>query len=286
MKIVVIGYASLDFVVCLDAPALPDRTATILSRPRQWPRLGGSPAYVCAALVAAGAQDVMPASWVGDDDEGARYREELRRLGVAADGVSLRVGRTPVCLLAYQPDGGCVCLYDPGLATPIELDETQQDHIRAADALVVTVGPPAATRRALACARADAKLIWIVKADLRATPPDLAVALAARADIVVHSEGEAAFVAEALAAAGGHSGRVRIETRGARGVAIHTGATETLVAADPLDVEDATGAGDTWVGGFLAARLLRGADLGEAARAGQASVRAMLAARVEMKGQA
>jgi ribokinase len=284
VKIVVTGYASLDFVVRLDAPALPDRTATILSRPRQWPRLGGSPAYVCAALVAGGARDATPISWVGDDGEGARYREALERLGVAADGVSARAGRTPVCLLAYQPDGGCVCLYDPGLAGPIQLDVAQQDHIRTADALVVTVGPPEATRRALACVRADAKLIWVVKADARATPPDLAAALAARADVIVHSRAEAAFVAQAFAAAGACE-RVRIETRGAQGVAIHAGESETLVPADPLDVEDATGAGDTWVGGFLAARLLRGASLSEAARTGAASVRAMLAARLETKEQ-
>ena len=34
-------------------------------------------------------------------------------------------GRTPVCILAYQPDGACHCLYDPGLAEPIELDPRQ-----------------------------------------------------------------------------------------------------------------------------------------------------------------
>ncbi len=280
MKIVVTGYASLDFVVRLDAPALPDRTATILSRPRQWPRLGGSPAYVSAALVAAGAQDATPVSWVGDDAEGARYREELQRLGVAADGVSARAGRTPVCLLAYQPDGGCVCLYDPGLGAPIELDAAQRDLVLAADALVATVGPAEATRQALELAQG--KVIWVVKADARATPPDLAAALAARADVIVHSRAEAGFVE----AAGARRETLRIETRGAEGVAIHADGEETTIPADPLDVEDATGAGDTWVGGFLAARLLRGATLDEAARAGNASVCAMLAARMDMKEQA
>ena len=50
MNIVVTGYASLDYALRLDSRAAPDRTATILSRPREWPRLGGSPAYVAAAL--------------------------------------------------------------------------------------------------------------------------------------------------------------------------------------------------------------------------------------------
>jgi ribokinase len=282
VKIVVTGYASLDYVVGLDAPALPDRTATIVSRPREWPRLGGSPAYVCAALAAAGVHEAAPVSWVGGDSEGARYREDLRRLGVAVEGVSARAGRTPVCLLAYQPDGACVCLYDPGLALPIELDDGQRALIQAADALVATVGPPAATRQAVACARADAKLIWVVKADPRAVPSDLATTLAARADIIVHSRAEAPFVA----AAGVRRETVRIETRGAQGVSIQTERSEELVAVEPLDVEDTTGAGDTWVGGFLAAHLIRGASLGEAARAGNESVRAMLAARAVAKERA
>jgi ribokinase len=92
VKIVVTGYASLDYVVGLDAPALPDRTATIVSRPQEWPRLGGSPAYVCAALAAAGVHEAAPVSWVGGDSEGARYREDLRRLRVAVEGVSARAG--------------------------------------------------------------------------------------------------------------------------------------------------------------------------------------------------
>lgn len=281
MKFAVIGYASLDYVARLDSSALPDRTATILSRPREWPRLGGSPAYVSAALAAGGAREAAPVSWVADDAEGARYREELRRLGVATEGVRTRAGRSPVCLLAYQPDGGCLCLYDPGLAAPIELDDAQRDLIRAADALVVTVGPAEATRQALALARA--RVIWVVKADPRATPPDLAAELADRADIVVHSRAEAGFVA----AAGVRREAVRIETRGAQGVAILTGDEATTVSVEPLEVEDSTGAGDTWVGGFLSAHLVRGASLGEAALAGNESVRAMLAAReTEAKGRA
>lgn len=113
MSIVVTGYASLDYAVQLDLPALPDRTSTILSRAAEWPRLGGSPAYVAAALVAGRARDAAPVSWVGDDAEGARYRDSLEALGVRTDGIGVRPGRTPICILAYQPDDRCHCLYDP-----------------------------------------------------------------------------------------------------------------------------------------------------------------------------
>jgi ribokinase len=275
VRIVVTGYASMDYAVRLDQPAAPDRTATILSRPREWPRLGGSPAYVCSALAAAGVRGASPVSWIGDDAQGVRYREELRLRGVATEGLRARPGRTPVCILAYQPDGGCVCLYDPGLDPPIALDDGQRELILAADALCLTVGPAEATREALALVRADAKVVWAVKADSRATPPELAAALAWRADVIVHSRGEAGFVAQAVP----RVEAIRIETRGADGVAIFEGGEERHVAVEPLGVEDTTGAGDSWLGGFLAAYLVRGASLTEAARAGVESVRALLAGR-------
>ena len=171
MKVAVVGYASLDYVVRLDSAPRLDRTSTILSRSVEWPRLGGSPAYVAAALVAGGVRDTIPVSWVGDDRESERYRASLANIGVDVRGVGGRPGRTPVCILAYEPDGGCHCFYDPGLRHEPELDEYQRALITAADALCVTIGPAGATRKALALVRADAPVAWVVKAEPRADPP-------------------------------------------------------------------------------------------------------------------
>ena len=54
MTVVVTGYASLDYAMRLDRAPQPDATATILVAPLEWPRLGGSPAYIACAMVAAG----------------------------------------------------------------------------------------------------------------------------------------------------------------------------------------------------------------------------------------
>jgi len=280
MSIVVTGYASLDYAVRLDSAPQPDRTATILSRAAEWPRLGGSPAYVAAALVAGGARDAALVSWVGDDAEGARYRDGIEALGVRTDGISVRPGRTPLCILAYQPDGRCHCLYDPGLTAPADLDEGQRVLLTAAEVVCVTVGPTMATWEALRLARPDAMLVWAVKADPRAVPPDLAAALATRADIVVFSQGEAEFAARALTAADETARRrISIETRGRNGVAfIHDGAT-SVFPADPVEAEDSTGAGDTFIGGFLAA-WMKTAVPEEAVRAGAGAARALLMSRL------
>ena len=116
-SVAITGYASLDYVVRLDRTPVADTTATILSRPLDWPRLGGSPAYVASAMVAAGV-DATPISWVADDADGRLYCEALASRGVGAHGIALRPGRTPICVLAYQPDGGCHCFYHPALAEP------------------------------------------------------------------------------------------------------------------------------------------------------------------------
>ena len=285
MKVVVVGYASLDYVVRLDSPPRPDRTSTILSRAVEWPQLGGSPAYVAAALMAGGVRDPTAVSWVGDDREGDRYRASLAERGLGAEGIGVRPGRTPVCLLAYEPDGGCHCLYDPGLRPEPELDERQRALIAAADALCMTVGPAEASREALALARADACFAWVVKADSRAVPRDLAAAVAARADIVIFSQGEAPFVEDALR---GGSDAIRrpiiVETRGRREVAMKQDSVLDVVAVDPIDVDDPTGAGDTFAGGFLAARLT-GAGPAAALRAGVSIARAMLDERARFLGR-
>ncbi len=279
MSIVVTGYASLDYTMRLDSPPQPDRTTTILSRAPQWPRLGGSPAYVAAALVSAGDRDAAPVSWIGDDAEGVAYRNGLEALGVSTDGIAVSPGRTPICVLAYQPDGRCHCLYDPGLTASAEMNERQRILVDGAEAICVTVGPTTATWETLRLARPDAALTWVVKADPRAVPTDLAAALAARANVVVFSRGEAEFAAEAFAAADSSArSALRIETRGREGVAYTQNGVTRIVPVDPVDADDSTGAGDTFVGGFLAAWMRTG-DAEKAIEAGVGAARALLLPR-------
>jgi ribokinase len=279
-KVVVTGYSSLDYAMRLDRAPQPDATATILARPLEWPRLGGSPAYIACAMVAAGLAHVRPVSWIGDDVDGRRYSEALVRRGVAVDGIALRPGRTPVCILAYQPDGGCNCLYDPSLPGPLTLDQNQTRLVADARWVCLTVGPAGATAQALAAARPDAQIVWAVKADPRAVPAELAAAIAARADIVACSRGEARFVADAFKAAGAPKRRrLLIETRGRDGVCLSVDGREHIIAVEPLASEDTTGAGDTFLGGLLAALVNDPDRPADAVEAGARAARAMLLAR-------
>ena len=125
------------------------------------------------------------------------------------------------------------------------------------------------------------RLVWAVKADADAFPPDVRMALAARADVIVHSRSEHVFIAAALAASPGRPGRIMVETRGAEGVALKFDGRTELVPARHLAAPDPTGAGDTLVGGLLAALVAAPGDPVAAVRAGQAAAYTMLKNRLE-----
>src|SRR5579863_4632140 len=104
-QVAVTGYASLDHVIRLESVPRPNETA-MASRPAGgWPRLGGSPSYVCVALARAGIR-ATPITWVAADEPGTRFVAELEAAGVPAEGVSRALqGPTPICILAYDPGG-------------------------------------------------------------------------------------------------------------------------------------------------------------------------------------
>ncbi|MEO3999660.1 carbohydrate kinase family protein [Mesorhizobium sp. CAU 1732] len=282
-RVAITGYASLDHVVMLDGIPTPGRTTTIVDRPEEaWPRLGGSPSYVAAALAAGGVEAASPISWVGEDEAAQDFRRHLEARNVLTDGIATVAGaRTPMAILAYEPNGGCLCLYHPAIPKGLGLTREQKQVIAHADWLCITIGPSQATREALDALSPDGSLCWVVKDDPAALPPDLAVQLAARADLICFSAAEAAFVRTAFASAGPRrAGQVLIETRGGAGAQVTVGATTCFVASEALAITDPTGAGDTFAGGALAALAGGETDPVAIVKAGHKAARALLAGRV------
>lgn len=280
-RIAIIGYASLDHVALLADLPQSGRTTTILERPPgAWPRLGGSPAYVAAALVANGLADTFPISWIGADADAAVYRRQLADRRIRDDGVvAVEHSRTPIAIMGYLPDGGCACIYDPGLSDAFGLTATQRHLIGQADWLCVTIGPAAATTAALAALSPRAKLCWVVKHDPRALPLDLARDLAARANLICCSHAERPFVNRALEGQPTPAKQILIETHGGDGAAIQVGSRKWFVPAKPLVVSDPTGAGDSFAGGALAAMAKGDNDPHAIVHAGHDAAQALLAAR-------
>lgn len=251
-RVVVTGYASFDHVMQLDGVPVPGATTRILRRPAQaWPRVGGSPAYVAAALIAGGIPDAAPLSWVGADADGDAYCAALDARGIRSDGIErVAGGRTPMALLGYTPDGGCLCLYHASLREPLAITPHQDALLRAAAWVCVTVGPAEITERVLALT--PPRLAWAVKHDARALTRAHAQALATRADLICFSQAEAEFIGSV---GGLRPDCIAVETRGAAGAVVRWHHEETALPAIPLASADPTGAGDTLVGGMLAALI-------------------------------
>ncbi len=278
--VAVTGYASLDHVASLDGKPAAGSTTMIVGRPAEWPRLGGGPAYVASALVKSGVSPVYPLSWVGTDRDGEAYCAKLSAAGVATDGIQRRAdGRTPLAILAYQPDGGCICLYDTGMPQVLPLSVAQLDIVARADWVCVTIGPKEATVGVLDTIRPAAKLAWVVKYAPTDMPFEHAVRLAGRSDLICFSRAESPFVKEVLSKTPSRPSRILIETRGEEGALLSRDDEERFVAASPISVGDPTGAGDTFAGGALAALVKGETDATKILQAGHAAARQLLLGR-------
>ena len=276
--LVVTGYASLDYVIGLSGQIAGDRTTLVEHRdPDAWPRLGGCPAYVAKAAVNAG-QTAYAVSWVGGTDEGKSYTTKLYEADVGIDGVAMLEGKpTPSAVLAYQADGSCACLFDPALAGEERLKEAQRNLIRSSTHLCISVGPPHLMEEILSLRPANARLYWVLKADLNCFTPTIRKALSPQADVVFCNASERSLIGDVSDTA------IIVETRGTDGVRVSGQGLDELVPVAAVEAQDTTGAGDTLAGTFIAAEMSGETDPAAAAAAGIESVAALLRHRLSRR---
>jgi sugar/nucleoside kinase (ribokinase family) len=280
VAVAVLGYASADRTFAVPALPDPDTTAIVRRLARQWPRLGGCGPQIAVELARRGIP-VACLTWVGDDAVGRALVAELDDAGADTGGVVVAGARTAESYITYGADGRSVCFYDPGDAHRSGVSDAQRRAIADAAFVCLTVAPAAATRAALAEVRADARVLWSVKADPDAYPPDVVEALLERADAVVHAEGEAPFLRRQAPSWSPGPQTLVVETRGQRGVRWTWRGREAVVPVQPIGIADTTGAGDAFVAGLVAHLSVQPDDADGAVRAGVETSRALLVARGE-----
>lgn len=248
--VIISGFATLDYVLTTAAPLTG--TGTVLAEALTqdaWPRPGGATLYAATPLARAGFC-AMPLVAVGDDDHGRAYIEACVAAGVSTKGVAVAPdGKTPVCLLIYHDAGGYSCLLDTG-RTPAKPTAAQLACVATAQAVIISAAQPEWTAGVLSVLRPDQKLAVISKGDPACFPPELLKLLGQRADYLFCNESERSLIPEPPAA------QILIETRGAGGVFVRSGAHEFTVPVAPLKIRDATGAGDTLAGEVIAHLLM------------------------------
>jgi ribokinase len=275
ISVVVSGFATLDYVVRAEGVFTGQGTLTMRQGGADaWPRAGGAALYAGLALARAGVT-TAPLTWVGDDGDGWSYRRVCLEGGLSLDGVAVAQGASSTrCLLIYNADGTYGCLLRPG---PTALSPAQVALAARADWLAVSAGPAKIAHALLDALAPTTRLAWIAKFDPACFPPDLVARLAGRADAIFCNGDERAWL-EAGRKGSRPPGQILFETRGAAGVVVEGADGVARHPAEPVAVDDATGAGDTFAGAALAV-LARGGGADTAARAGLDAAQALLAAR-------
>lgn len=274
---VIVGLATLDYVLTTVLPIAGPGTVLANAVSADWPRAGGAPLYAARSLRSAGCA-AWPIVSVGDDDNASAYSAACRQANISVDGIAEIVGgKTPCCVLIYHDDGPYTCLLDLGTASLSGLTGDQAKLVAVADMVVVAAADPRLTFDVIDHITDAQCLAWIVKDDPACFPAALCYTLAQRADLIFCNAAEMALIQPLLP--GSKSSMVLFETKGADGVRIQVNGEDHIVEAIPVEIDDATGAGDTLAGAVLGCLLGGEASPVEAAKRGVDQVREFLLAR-------
>lgn len=264
MDVLVTGYPSLDHIARVSHSPAVGETARLVSVPDRV-TYGGCGINVGIALRRLGFA-VGAAVVLGDDAYGRDYFAHLQAQGIDTANTILLPGEaTSHSYLFLNPDGQYQNFFFPGAADAWRGDLALH-RLRAYRFALVTVGQLDYNRQFVARARAaGVPVVWMMKPDIYAYPPDVLRAFLDASDTVIMNHIEATYVLNELALASveqmlGPGRRAVVVTRGAQGAEVfRPGGSATVPAVAPHELADPTGAGDGFAAGLLAG-LLKGAD--------------------------
>jgi fructoselysine 6-kinase len=225
--------------------------------------VGGNAVNVAVNLVRLGRACAYFGA-VGDDAEGQRTRAVLGRLGVDVLGLkTIRPGRTSVTVIATTADGDRQFVSeDFGVCRGYRPDD--QDMARLGTMAHVHIGwldDGGVAKRALTERGVSVSQDLSVNAEPRDIAPDhLAMAF-------LSCDGDDAEARSVLGRTLAQGARLAVIMRGARGSLASAGGDIFTGSALPVMVRDTTGAGDSFIAGFLSAHLA-GKPVGECLASG------------------
>ena len=246
-----------------DVATVGDNCIDRYGPPRSLALVGGNAVNVAVQLARLGLR-VAYFGAVGDDDDGRRVVACLRENGVATRNVRVVAGRTAFTDIAFR-DGGervfafedfGVCRgYRPEAEEVAVLAGMRHVHLGWLD-------DGGALKRRLSASGAGVSQDLSVNAEAAdVSPAGLTIAF-------VSAEGTEADADALLVQTRAGGAGIAVVTRGVHGSA----ASDEIVRAEtgvvPVDVTDTTGAGDSFIAGFIAARLA-GRDLQDCLEAGR-----------------
>lgn len=264
--ILVAGSANLDFVV--RAPHIPSPGETVMGHDfKTFP--GGKGANQAVACARAGGVPTTMLLALGDDT----FAQPLEA-SLAAAGVSMHIKRckdlpTGTAFICVSDGGENAIMVAPGANTallPADLPPLQ-----GISHLVMQLETPLETVAAYADAARTSGVFVVLNAAPAQTLP---AALLASLDVLIVNQGELAIVADHGGSVDECLARLQVPcvvvTLGSQGSCARVNGVVTRQAAFNIQPVDTTGAGDTFVGSFVAC-LAQGQDIATALKTANAA---------------
>jgi sugar/nucleoside kinase (ribokinase family) len=260
MDVLVTGYPSIDHIANVSHSPSIGETARLYELP-DTVTFGGCGTNIGMALARLGFR-VGAALVLGDDLYGMDYSRHLAAIGIdTANIVALRGHKTSRSYLFLNPDGQYQSFFYPGAADAWTGD-LRLKGVETYCYALVTVGQFDYNRQFVAQVHsAGVPLIWSLKSDIVAYPPDMVRDFAHASTFIIMNPIEAHTVLEALAYNTvekllNNTTEAVVITRGEQGAQVITADGQVDVpAVTSREVVDPTGAGDGFTAGFMAGLL-------------------------------
>lgn len=265
--VAVVGSFMMDHIAYVERRPEPGETV----RGTSFVLSEGGKGYNQAVAAARAGAAVRMIGRVGDDDLGARFRNQLANEHIEVAGVSIdEHSGTGVGLPVVDRAGENAIVIIPGANDQVTeaMIDAAADLITSSDVLLLQLEiPQAVAVHAARLAKAAGVMVM-----LNPAPADAIDAFKGLVDIVVPNRSElealapAASIEESAAALSASLGGSRvIVTLGAHGALVVDGDQSLRIPTVPVEAVDTTGAGDSFCGN-VAARIGMGDTLFEAAR--------------------
>lgn len=228
--------------------------------------VGGNAVNVAVQLRLLG-NEVEYAGAVGADPDGDRVRAALSDRGIDVGGLVQLPGVTSISQIRVEPDGNRVIEFeDFATSADYRPDEKELDSLSKCSVVHIGMSPFAGEIRHELRRRGA-----VVSQDCAVSDGFDAL------DVAFCSAGEDVAAAKTMAeGAVGGGAALAVVTLGAEGSIAFDGDTWWSQPALPIDVVDTTGAGDSYIAGFLDS-YARGASIPDCMRAGAATAAATCA---------
>ncbi len=272
--VLIVGSINVDLVVRVERLPAAGETVTGGTLARHHGGKGANQAVAASRLGAS----VRFVGAVGADEDGRSALSDLRREGVAVDGISVLDGvSTGVALIVVDATGENQVAVASGANETLDASLVEQglDRVAPARGGVYLANFEISDEALMAGARhaiRQGMRVVVNPAPARVLPPEL---LALRPVVLANVAEAEALTGERETEAAARSLAYQttetvVVTLGAHGALLLEGSTVRHLPAPPVRAVDSTGAGDTFAGAF-AAELASGASIADSARFGVAA---------------